>query len=322
MSLVKLRISMMTSLALIIGVSTLFFAFILSIVQALDFLSLLFYVAGFNILQWMISPYLVDMMYRVRPLSREESPELFRMVERLSQKSGMAMPKVMIANIPIPNAFAYGSPIAGTRVAVTTGLLRTLEAEEVEAVIGHELGHIKHKDMQIMTFVSMLPALFYYLGYVLSYQSLVSSRTSRDRERGSGIAVAGALSMALYFIMTLLSLHLSRLREYYADRYSVSIVNDGARKLSEALAKIVTYTGRTSLARHVQGLSGFKTLFIADPDSAGKDTVEIFSYRQTSDQELVQTILSRKPSSLESLVEMFSTHPNIVKRLRALQELR
>jgi len=318
LSLVKLRISMITSLALIIGVSTLFFALVLSLVDALDIFSLLIFVAGFNILQWLTSPYLVDFMYHARAISREESPQLYGMVERLSQRARVAMPRVMIADIPIPNAFAYGSPIAGTRLAVTTGLLRTLEAEEVEAVVGHELGHIRHKDMQIMMFVSMLPALFYYLGFALSFQTRYSSR---DRERASGLAVIGALSMVLYFVMTLLSLHLSRLREYYADRHSVSVVDDGARKLSEALAKIVTYTGRMSLAGHVHGVSSFKALFIADPDTAGKDTAEVLSYRQTSDQELVRNILSKRPSGFDSLLELFSTHPNIVKRLTALQEL-
>ncbi len=318
MSLVRLRISMITSLALIIGVSTLFFAFVLSIVDFLDIFSLITFVAGFNILQWMMSPYLIDFMYHAQAVSREQSPELYRMVERLVQRARLSMPKVMIADIPIPNAFAYGSPIAGTRLAVTTGLLRTLESEEVEAVVGHELGHIKHRDMQIMMFVSLLPALFYYIGYVFSIQSRYSGR---DRDRGSSLAAIGALSMALYFIMTLLSLHLSRLREYYADRHSVSVVDDGARKLSEGLAKIVTYTGRMSLTGHTRGVSSFKALFIADPDTAGKDTAEVLSYRQTSDQELVSNILSKTPSGFDSFIELFSTHPNIVKRLKALQEL-
>jgi heat shock protein HtpX len=224
----------------------------------------------------------------------------------------------MVANIPIPNAFAYGSPIAGTRVAVTTGLLRTLESEEVEAVIGHELGHIRHRDVQIMMFVSVLPALLYYIGFSLSYQ--VGYR--RDRERGSGLAVIGMLSMALYFALTLLSLHLSRLREYYADRHSVEVVDDGARKLSEGLAKIVTYTGRVHRVAPVQGMNSFKALFIADPDTAEKDTAQIQrSYGRTSDEALVKEILSREPSSFDTFVEIFSTHPNIVKRLRALQEL-
>ncbi|MBS7630584.1 M48 family metalloprotease, partial [Candidatus Bathyarchaeota archaeon] len=132
MSLWKLRFSMLGTLAVIIGLSTLFFTFLLSMFGTLDLFSLIFMVLLFNILQWLVSPYLVDMMYRVREASRSEHPRLYSMIERLSEKSRIKMPRVMIANIPIPNAFAYGSPIAGSRVAVTTELLRILDEEEVE----------------------------------------------------------------------------------------------------------------------------------------------------------------------------------------------
>jgi len=310
---------MFSTLAIIIGVSTLFFAFVLTLIDAWSLYSLLSLVVGFNLIQWMIAPYLIDLMYRAKEVSYQEQPDLYRMVERISQRARMPMPRIMVANIPIPNAFAYGSPIAGTRVAVTTGLLRALEPEEVEAVLGHELGHIKHRDVQIMMFVSVLPALLYYIGFSLSYQA---SYSRRDRERGSGLALAGSLAIALYFALTLLSLHLSRLREYYADRHSVEVVDDGARKLSEGLAKIVTYTGRARRLPQVQGVSSFKTLFIADPDTAEKDSAQIrSSYARTSDEELVQKILSREPSGFDTFAEIFSTHPNIIKRLRALQEL-
>jgi heat shock protein HtpX len=282
MSLVKLRLSMITTLAIIIGVSTLFFAVVLSLIDALDIFTLVFFVGGFNILQWLISPYLVDLMYKTKEVSSQEQPQLHQMVERICQRANLAVPKIMIANVPIPNAFAYGSPIAGTRVAVTTGLLRTLEPEEVEAVLGHELGHVKHKDVQIMMFVSAMPAILYYIGLTLSLQSGYSSN---NRQRGSGLALVGSLSMVLYFVLTLLSLQLSRLREYYADRHSVEVVDDGARKLQEALAKIVTSSSRTrNIGRRQNNVSGFKSLFIADPDTAQRDAAEIRqSYGSTSD---------------------------------------
>jgi heat shock protein HtpX len=157
----------------------------------------------------------------------------------------------MISQIPIPNAFAYGSPIAGTRIAVTSGLLKTLEPEEVEAVVGHELGHIKHRDVQVLMFVSILPALLYSLIYSLFF----SARYGREREKSLGAALLGSVSTLLYFVLTLLSLHLSRLREYYADRHSVAVVDDGARKLSEAFAKIVSYTGRMGRASELASFS-------------------------------------------------------------------
>ena len=308
---------MLTTLMIIIGMSTLFFTVALTILGSFDFLTLAIFVVGFNLVQWMISPYIVDAMYGVREVSRLERPELYDIVEQLSQKSRIRMPRVMISNIPIPNAFAYGSPIAGTRIAVTSGLLRTLETEEVEAVVGHELGHIKHSDVQVMMFVSILPAILYYVGYSLYF----SAGYSRDREKSSGAALLGSISIVLYYILTLLSLHLSRLREYYADRHSVTVVDDGARKLSEGLAKIVSYTGRMSRVSDVRAYSNFKTLFISDPDTAEKDAAEIQTILGGSDQQLVQRVISSKVSAIDSFVEIFSTHPNIVKRLQALQVL-
>ena len=317
MSATGLRFSMLTTLTIIIGLSTLFFAAALSLLDAFSFSTLAIFVVGFNLVQWLIAPYIVDAMYRVKEVSRGERPELYDIVERVSQRSGISVPRVMISNIPIPNAFAYGSPIAGTRIAVTDGLLRTLEPEEVEAVVGHELGHIKHSDVQVMMFVSILPALLYYIGYSLSY----SASYGNNRKNNSGAALLGSVSIGLYFVLTLLSLQLSRLREYYADRHSARVVDDGARKLSEALAKIVTYTGQMGRRNNVRAYSNFKALFIADPDTAEKDAAEVVTVRGGSDQELVQRVLSRKVSTFDSFAEIFSTHPNIIKRLRALQAL-
>ena len=311
MSLVKLRLSMFSTLAIIIGVSTLFFAFVLTLIDAWSLYSLLSLVVGFNLIQWMIAPYLIDLMYRAKEVSYQEQPDLYRMVERISQRARMPMPRIMVANIPIPNAFAYGSPIAGTRVAVTTGLLRALEPEEVEAVLGHELGHIKHRDVQIMMFVSVLPALLYYIGFSLMY-----SAGSSNRERSSGTATIGLASMVLYGALTLLSLRLSRLREFYADRHSVDIVEDGRRKLSEALSKIVTSTSRFSRFRRTGNYSSLRGLFITDPEKAAEDAAQLAG----SDQRLVQELMAKRLTAFDSFVELFSTHPNIVKRLRALQE--
>ena len=318
MSLLKLRLSVVGTLAIIIGLSTLFFTVLLSWTGAFSFTTLALFVIVINIIQWLLSPYLIGAIYRVKEVTESDDPELHAMVERLSQKSGIAKPKVMKANIPVPNAFAYGSPIAGSRVAVTTELLKTLEFEEVEAVVGHELGHLKHRDVQVMMFVSILPALFYYIGYSM----LLSSYSSRE-ERGGGAALIGIASMALYWVLTMFTLYLSRLREYYADRHSASIVNDGSRKLSEGLVKIVRSTGKLKRSRrNTGGSSSLKSLFITDPDHAESDVVSIARVgRQATDQRLVEDILQRKVTSGDRILELFSTHPNIVKRLRALQEL-
>jgi len=310
---------MIASLAIIFTLSTAVLAIVLSLLQVFDFITLGIIVVGFNIFQWLISPYIIDALYRVKEIPENENPKLHALVENLSGKSGIKKPRLMLAQIPIPNAFAYGSPIAGTRVAVTSGLLKTLEGDEVEAVIGHELGHLKHRDVQIMMFVSLLPALFYYIGYSL----MISSTYGRRREEGGGTAVLGIILVAFSMFLTYVCVtFLSRVREYYADRHSASIVEQGPRKLSEGLAKIVHTTRNIGRTRgKAQNLNAFKALFIADPDRADIDSTAVSTITASSDQKLVQEILSQKLTTVDRIIEIFSTHPNIIKRLKALQEL-
>ena len=320
MSLWKLRLSMVGTLTIIIGLSTLFFTVILSLLGTFNLLTLALIVVSLNVVQWLIAPYIINAIYRAKEVTMSEEPRLFLMVERLSKKSGIKLPKLMIADIPIPNAFAYSSPIAGSRVAVTRGLLKSLDEEEVEAVVGHELGHLKHRDVQVMMFVSILPAVFYFIGYSM----LLSSMFGRRDNRGSGgAAIIGIASLLLYFVLTMFTLYLSRLREYYADRHSASIVEEGPRKLSEGLTKIVHSTGRMKRSRpETRNFNSFKALFISDPDRAAVDSLAIAqSTTMASDQKLVQETLERKVATLDKFLELFSTHPNIVKRLRALQKL-
>lgn len=318
MSLLKLRLSMIGTLAAIIGISTLFLTVILTLIGAFNIIFLGGLVIAFNIAQWLLAPYLIDAIYRVKKLSRSENPRLYEAVERLCRKIKLKKPKLMLARLPIPNAFAYGSPITGTKVAVTSGLLEQLNEEEVEAVIGHELGHLKHRDVQIMMFASILPAIFYYIGYSLMLSSWYRGG-ERDRGGGALPLLIGLASMAIYWVLTLFVLGLSRLREYYADQLSARTVPDGARKLSRALAKIVFSTSR--MKRHYRldtgNLNSFKALFITDLDRAEAEASMLAkSFRG---EELVERILRRRVTLADRIAELFSTHPNIVKRLRALK---
>ena len=313
---------MIGTLALLIGLSTLFFMIILIFVGFTDIFSIIILVIIFNIAQWLFAPYMINAAYSVKEISRSDSPRLYEMVERLSQKANIKMPKVMLANMQIPNAFAYGSPITGNRVAVTSGLIRELENEEVEAVIGHELGHLKHKDVQIMMFASVLPAIFSFLGYSF----LFSSYTSRGQRQGN-TAFAGLIGMgclAINWVLSLFVLGLSRLREYYADRESANIVDDGQRKLSEGLAKIVSSTSKFRMQhKKTKNFSSFKSLFIDDPDRSTSDLIKLSNYRSSiTDQKLIRDILSREVTLTDRITEFFSTHPNIVKRMQALQSIK
>jgi heat shock protein HtpX len=321
MNTLKLRLSMAGTLAIIFGLSTLVFAVIMSLAGVFDLLTLAIVVVSFNIIQWLISPYLVGAIYRVRELPENENPQLHQMVENISKKTQISKPKLMLSQIPLPNAFAYGSPLTGNRVAVTQGLLKSLNDDEVEAVLGHELGHLKHRDVQVMMVVSFLPALFYYIGFSLMLSGMYRGR----RDDSGGAALIGIGFMIFSWVLNLFTLYLSRLREYYADRHSVSVVDNGAQKLSTGLAKIVSTSRKVNDAYKAQqkkpNSNAFKALFISDPDRASADSVELAAMNAQSDQKLVQEILSKNLTFTDKLVEALSTHPNIVKRLRALQEL-
>lgn len=306
------------TVALIIGLSTLFFTLILSLTGAFDVITLGVLVAVFNVAQWLASPYIIDALYKVHQLPANEHPELHAMLGDLSRKSGIKKPRLMLANIPLPNAFAYGSPIAGTRIAVTGELLKTLDEGEIEAVLGHEVGHLKHRDVQTMMFVSMLPAVAYYIGYSL----MMSSMFNRQQRDSNGGAMLGVVFMVFSWVLNIFILYFSRLREYYADRHSVSVVDHGSSRLSTGLAKIVKTSKKLNKARpQTKTLGAFKALFVTDPARANLDSAEISRAATGDKQQLVQEILSRKLKTTDRILEIFSTHPNIVKRLRALQEL-
>ncbi|MDR2700335.1 MAG: M48 family metalloprotease [Nitrososphaerota archaeon] len=325
MSAWKLHFSMIGTLTIIFGLSTLVFTAVLTLADiSLSLTTIAIFVIILNFIQWLLSPYLVSMVYKVKAMEPNENPEIHKMVEQISLKSKISPPKIMLAQIPMPNAFAYGSPLTGNRVAVTQGLLNSLDKGEIEAVIGHELGHLKHRDIQVMMTVSFLPTLFYFIGYSLMLSGMLNGR---KRNSGGNNALIGIAFMAFSWILGIFTLHLSRLREYYADRYSISIIENGAEKLSTGLITIINENKNQKRYRHnhnreeKKSNTSFKTLFISDPDRAEADAEKLHTDTTTtpSKQELLKEALSKKVSGAEKFAELFATHPNIIKRLKAIQ---
>lgn len=310
-SLLKLRVSMIGVWAAVTAAATLVLVAVLTALRIPFFgiYGILGFVVVFHLFQWMIGPYIINAVYRVRELKPGEYPWLHEVVERLSRESGLDKPpKLMLANIEIPNAFAYGSPLTGNMVAVTRGLLASLSREEVEAVVGHELGHLKHRDVIVMMMISIIPAILYYLGYML-YMSGWFGGYSRDERGNAGlILLIGIGLIVLSFIFNLFVFYMSRLREYYADAHSAGVAKNGARNLQRALVKIMLASGR--LGRRIKGkYDQFKMFFISDPGTGIRAYGDI--------DKIVEEVKRQKPSLLE---ELFSTHPHPAKRLRFLDQ--
>ncbi len=313
----KLYTSMALTLALFVAITSLVLALILTLLN-LDLVFIIGLVVALNLFEWMVAPYFIDAIYHVRPLRRAEYPWLHEIVERLSKRMGVKKPKLMLAQISVPNAFAYGSPLTGPRVAVTKGLVENLDRDEIEAVLGHELGHLKHHDVGVMMFLSLIPSMFFLIARYAMFATFLGG-DSRDRGGGiAALALVALISYLVYFVLILLLLRHSRLREYFADYESSINVPLGARKLAAALARISVVTGSLGrrVEREIAKAAAFKALLIADPEEYH---VKAFSYTRSweQDYQLALKIASERRRSFS----WFSTHPPLHERLRRLIEL-
>ncbi|MFB6293366.1 MAG: zinc metalloprotease HtpX, partial [Halonotius sp.] len=163
-------------------------------------------------------------------VDENEAPELHRTVERLSQQADLPKPQIAIADSQVPNAFATGRNQSNATVAVTSGLLRTLDQEELEGVLAHELAHIKNRDVMVMTIASFLSTLAFI---VVRWGWLFSG----DGENQAPIYVAILVSLVVWVLSFLLIRALSRYREYAADRGGASITGNPSA-LASALMSI------------------------------------------------------------------------------------
>jgi heat shock protein HtpX len=288
-----------------------------------------FILAGvFILIQYLIGPAIVRASTRLRYLKAGENPWLESTVNELAQKSGIPPPRLAIVPNDTPNAFVFGRTTRDATLALHEGLLKQLNEGEVKGVIGHELGHVRHRDFLIMTAVSSLPLLAYLI-FRFSFQAAwVSGRTSRRKDSGglaAALVVIGALSYVVYIVALLCVMRLSRLREHYADAYS-AYVTSSPRSLESALTKI---TYGLSLAPHPER-DGARTLYIGDPVLAKLEIQNIVSKKEEYDldkdgvldeRELELAMEKEAKSRWLTVNRWFQTHPATFQRILILREI-
>ena len=277
---------------------------------------------GLLFVQYMIGPKTVESSMHVRYITEGEDPKLYKMVEEQARKAGLKKtPKVGVSPTPMPNAFAFGRSIGDSRVCVTQGIRNLLSDDELKAVIGHEISHITHRDMAIITLLSAVPMIAYYM-YVSMAWGGMGRRDSRDS--GGTFAVA-IVALIIYFITNLLVMYGSRIREYYADKGSAEIGNE-PHHLASALYKLVYGNAKTPKSE-LQRVEGVKAFFLNDPTRAREEFNQLTEVDRDMSGSIDRDELAFlrqshvRVSSSESLMELMSTHPNMLKRIKHLSEL-
>ncbi|MDD5472590.1 MAG: zinc metalloprotease HtpX [Candidatus Methanoperedens sp.] len=267
-------------------------------------------------IQYMIGPKMVEWSMGVRYVSEQEYPALHRMVSELARDARIPKPRVGIARIPIPNAFAFGRWASDGRVCVTEGIMSLLNEQELRAVLGHEISHLKHRDVAIITMISVIPMICWYLAWNFMF--------SGDRERGNNVLI-GITAFVVYLITNLLVLYVSRIREYYADEGAVKLGNS-PHHLASALYKLVYGSARVP-KDSLKQIEGMKAFFANDPSLAGSEIKELSQLdldgSGTIDARELMALRTRpvRVKTTDKILEMLSTHPNMLKRIQRLSSL-
>ena len=273
-------------------------------------------------IQYLIGPSIVAMTMRIRWVSGKEAPQLHKMVAELAERAQLPKPKVGISQLAIPNAFAFGKSQRDGRVCVTQGIVNLLNKDELEAVLGHEMSHIKHRDMAIITLLSAIPLILYWIALSMMWGGVLGAR----REGGGFAALIGIGAFILYFITNLLVLYGSRIREYYADCGSVELGNE-PRYLATALYKLVYTNARFKGKGELKQVEGVKAFFLNDPSRAWNEIRELSQIDRDmsgaiDNNELVELRgKTVRLSTTEKIMELFTTHPNMLKRMKHLASL-
>lgn len=353
MNLNQLKIKMSQSIILIIILELIF---IFGIVYAIDFFFEALYwipifntgvyipiprdiiwgfisVAIFLTVQWLLGSSSVEYAMKPRILRKGENPWIEKTVEELSYNAGVKPPKIKIVDIEAPNAFVYGRTAGSASLCLTTGLLKSLNKNEIKAVIGHEIGHLKHRDVIIMTLAAGVPLLALLVLRGGLYTAYGFGRSSRSTSRGGDagfivvILIIIAIASAIFFLSLLAVRGLSRLREHYADAHSAISTGD-PHSMQSALAKI---TWGLSLAPPSNQSSAMRNLYIADPSQAKLEVAYVREHKEEFDLDkdgvlnehelLIAMESEAKKTKLSGLSAKFATHPPTYKRILLLKRI-
>ena len=253
--------------------------------QGVNNIVIILFIGGFMLFQYYYSDKMILSNMGAKMVSESEAPELHQIVSRLCAIADLPMPRIAVVNSSMPNAFATGRNQKNAVVAVTTGIMQKLDSSELEAVLAHELTHIKNRDMMVMTIATFLSSVAQVL--VRNFH-FMGGGGGRGRDSGGSFIVIFAVSLIVWILSFILLQALSRYREFSADR-GAAIITGQPSNLMSALMKISGFQVPTEDLRKVEG--PVRALFIVPA-------------------------LTRS-----SIMNLFSTHPTLEARIEALQRI-
>jgi heat shock protein HtpX len=245
---------------------------------------------GMNFFSYWFSDKIVVKMYGGQEITPQDNPELYGLVQELAQRGNLPMPKVYVLPQETPNAFATGRNPQHAAVAVTAGIQRILNRRELAGVLGHELSHVKNRDILVSTIAATLAGAISYMAQMAQWAMIFGGGRDREEQGGGGILGLIVMMIVAPLAAMLIQMAVSRSREYGADAGGAEITGDPLA-LASALKKL--HMGSQAIPLHTSPATANATahMFIVNPLTAG------------------------------GLAALFSTHPPMEERIRRLEAM-
>jgi heat shock protein HtpX len=257
----------------LLGLLYVLFAVVLFQFTGVGWIGMLLIIAALAFFQYFTSDKLALAAAGAKVVERDQAPELHDMVERLCALADLPKPKIAIVDTDVPNAFATGRSPKHAAVAVTTGLWRRLEPQEVEAVLAHELSHVANRDVLIMTVASFFAMCAALLSRIAMYSGMFGGGRDRDSNGPPIWLIVLVVSVVTYALSYVLIRTISRYREYAADRGS-ALITGAPENLMSALQRISSNIMQIP-DRDLREVAGMNAFFIV-PTSIKRRTAELF----------------------------------------------
>src|SRR5262249_19446950 len=245
------------------------------------------FAAGMNFFSYWFSDKIVLSMYGAQPVDEAAAPDLWRVVRRLATRASIPMPRVYIIPGDTPNAFATGRSPEHAAVAVTEGIMRMLDENELEGVIAHELSHVRNRDTLTMTIAATLAGVITYLAHMAQWAAIFGGRRSDDEDSGGGAIAAIAMAILAPIAALLVQMAISRTREFQADASGAHLAGQ-----PWGLAKALEKLEMAASIAPMQATPATAHLFIVNPLRGG------------------------------GIASLFSTHPPTPERIARLRAMK